>query len=78
MMLSKRNLKNTDLDFVCLQIFLGHHLWLDIATGLSDALVHLILERASTITEPSDLLALGVCSAEQAEAIMQIIHSCLK
>jgi len=53
---------------------------LDIATGLSDALVHLILERASTITEPSDLLALGVCSAdhEQAEALMQIIHSCLK
>lgn len=79
MMLSKRNYKNTDL--LCLSADIpGASLMveLDIATGLSDAPVRLILEQASTIAEPSDLLALGVCSAEQAEAFMQIIHSFLK
>ena len=59
-------------DSPCASFMVG----VDIATGLSDALLSEIVDQASTITDPSNLLTLGVCSVEQAEAIMGVIHTC--
>ena len=54
---------------------------LDIATGLSNALINMIAEHAQcfsvTDIDSSSLLSLGVCSLEQADAILCIIRTCL-
>lgn len=52
-----------------------HHLWWEwTLQGLSDALLKEIIYQASTITDLSNLLTLGVCSVEQAQANMKIVH----
>ena len=54
---------------------------LDIATGLCNALINTIVEHAQcfsvTDIDFSSLLLLGVCSLEQADAILCIVRTCL-
>ena len=78
---SRENSKHIDTNCVSLLMsqVASMMVGIDIATGLSDALINRIVQYVLccdvTCIDSSNLLALGVCSHKQAEEILYIIRT---